>query len=136
MTPILLDQTGIFRAGMAVSVTMLVVFFSGYYIGQQKADPGQGMELNKTIALALPGPAHADTTEYEAHIPRVQMPGAYIDVDSPDESTLAGSMQQAVTHTHRAGPLRNTFRPGNRWTAIPAPHGSPTRSWACTSTGG
>ena len=104
MTPILLDQTSIFRAGMAVSVSMLVVFFSGYYIGHQKADPGKGMELNKTIALALPGPALADTAEYQPHIPQQQIPGAYIDVDSPDETTAGiNSRQQAVTKTDGAG---------------------------------
>ena len=103
MTPILLDQTSIFRAGVAVSFTMLVVFSSGYYIGQQKAESGKGMELNRTIALALPGPAHADTTEYGPQIPREQIPGAYIDVDSPDETTAGiNGKQQAVTKTHRA----------------------------------
>jgi cell division septation protein DedD len=89
---------------MAVSLTLLVVFFSGYYVGQQKPDTGSSMELNKTIALALPGPAHADTAEYEPHIPRAQMPGAYIDVDSPDEFPAGiSSRQQAVTQAHSAG---------------------------------
>jgi cell division septation protein DedD len=104
MTPILLDQTGIFRAGMAVSVSMLAVFFSGYYIGHQKADAGKGMELNNTIALALPGPAHADTNEFGPHIPQAQIPGAYIDVDSPDAGTTAAidSKQRADTQAQRA----------------------------------
>jgi len=89
---------------MAVSVTMLVVFFSGYYIGQQKADSGTGMELNKTIALALPGPALADTAEYQSHIPREQIPGAYINVDSPDGTTAGiNSGQQAVAQADGAG---------------------------------
>ena len=103
MTPVLLDQKSILRAGMAVSLTMLVVFFSGYYIGHQKADSGKGMGLNKTIALALPGPAHADTAEFEPHIPQAQMPGAYIDVDSAEE-TAAGinSKEQADTQVHSA----------------------------------
>lgn len=101
MTPVLLDQKSIFRAGMAVSFTMLVVFFSGYYVGHQKADSGKVMELNKTIALALPGPAHADTTEYEPHIPQLQVPGAYIDVDSPDETAAAiNGEEQAATQAH------------------------------------
>jgi len=83
---------------------MLVVFSSGYYIGHQKADSGKGIELNKTIALALPGPAHADTTEYGPHIPQAQIPGAYIDVDSPDETTAGiNSKQQAVTQAHNTG---------------------------------
>ena len=104
MTPILLDQTSIFRAGVAVSLTMLVVFSSGYYIGHQQADSGNGMELNKTIALALPGPAHADTAAYEPQIPRAQIPGAYIDVDSPDEIPAdISNTQQAATQAHGAG---------------------------------
>lgn len=104
MTPILLDQTSIFRAGVAVSFIMFVVFSSGYYIGHQKADSGKGIELNKTIALALPGPAHADTNEYGPQIPREQIPGAYIDVDSPGETSAGvNSKQQAVTQAHSAG---------------------------------
>ena len=104
MTPILLDQTSIFRAGVAVSFTMLVVFSSGYYIGHQKADSGKSIELNKTIALALPGPAHADTSEYGPQTPREQIPGAYIDVDSPNETSAGiNSKQQAVTQAHSAG---------------------------------
>ena len=104
MTPILLDQTSIFRTGVAVSLAMLVVFSGGYYMGIQKAAPGSSLELNQTIALALPGPAHADTTEYEPHVPRAQMPGAYIDVDSPDEIPAdISSAQQAVTQAHSAG---------------------------------
>ena len=103
MTPILLDQASIFRAGVAVSFTMLAVFSGGYYIGHQQADSGKGMELDKTIALALPRPAHADTAEYEPQIPQAQMPGAYIDVDSPDETTAGNSRQQAVTQAHSAG---------------------------------
>ena len=104
MKPVLLDQKSIFRAGITISLSMLVVFFSGYYIGQQKADSGKGMGLNKTMALALPGPAHADTAEFEPHIPQAQMPGAYIDVDSAEE-TAAGinSKEQADTQVHSAG---------------------------------
>ena len=104
MKPVLLDQKSIFRAGISISLTLLVVFFSGYYIGLQKADYTQHMGLNKTIALALPSPAHADTTEYGPHIPQVQIPGANIDVDSP-ENMAAGvvSEQPADTHLHEAG---------------------------------
>ena len=54
MKPVLLDQKSIFKTGIMISLTMLVVFFSGYYIGHQKADSGKGMGLNKTMALALP----------------------------------------------------------------------------------
>jgi cell division septation protein DedD len=82
---------------------MLVVFSGGYYIGHQQADSGKGVELDKTIALALPGPAHADTAEYEPQIPQAQMPGAYIDVDRPDETTAGNSRQQAVTQAHNTG---------------------------------
>lgn len=110
MTPILLDQASIFRAGVAVSFTMLVVFSSGYYIGHQKADSGKGMELDKTIALALPGPAHADTAEYGPQVPQAQIPGAYIDVDSPDETTaVINSRQQAVTQAHTGADVENVI---------------------------
>ena len=128
MTPILLDQTRIFRAGMAISVCMLAVFSSGYYIGHQKADSGRGMELDNTIALALPAPAHADTTAYEPHIPRAQMPGAYIDVDSPDEETSAGisSRQQVVTQAHSAGTdIENVINETTNTIETPAVSGVP-----------
>jgi cell division septation protein DedD len=88
MTPVLLDQRSIFKAGITLSLGMLAVFFTGYYIGLQKADFGRGMGLNKTIALALPRPAHADTAQYEPLTPQAQLPGADIDVDSP-EATAA-----------------------------------------------
>lgn len=103
MKPVLLDQKSIFRAGITISLTMLVVFFSGYYIGHQKTDSGKGMGLNKTMALALPRPAHADTAEYEPLIPQAQIPGANIDVDSPGNE-VAGvvSKQQIDTHLHTA----------------------------------
>jgi cell division protein FtsN len=103
MAPVLLDQRSLFRAGIAVSLTMLVVFFTGYYTGYHKADFGRGMGLNKTIALALPGPAHAETTEYEPHLPQAQIPGANIDVDSPDHKAAATLIEkQAVTQVHQA----------------------------------
>jgi cell division septation protein DedD len=103
MKPVLLDQKSIFRAGITISLTMLVVFFSGYYIGQQKADSGKGMGLNKTMALALPRPAHADTAEYEPLIPQAQIPGANIDVDSPDNKAAGViNKQQADMQLHTA----------------------------------
>lgn len=81
---------------------MLVVFFSGYYIGHQKAEPGRGLGLNKTIALALPRPAHAETTEYEPRIPRAQIPGAYIDVDSPQDGAAGvETRQQTVAQEYK-----------------------------------
>ncbi len=46
------------------------------------------MELNQTIALALPRPAHADTEAYEAQQPQSLAPGADIDVDSPDAAAV------------------------------------------------
>ena len=102
MTPLLLDQRSIFRAGITISFGMLVVFFSGYYIGHQKADPGTGLGLNKTIALALPRPAHADTAELEPQIPQVQIPGAYIDVDSPQDSAAGVEPgQPTVAQEHK-----------------------------------
>lgn len=102
MTPVLLDQRSIFRAGIAVTLTMSVVFFTGYYVGHQKSDSGSGIGLNKTIALALPRPAHADTTEYEPLVPQADSPGANIDVDSP-EDTLAAieARQQTITQVQK-----------------------------------
>ena len=103
MTPVLLDQRSLFRAGISITCGMLVVFSSGYYIGHQKAGPGRSLGLNKTIALALPRPAHAEPAEYEPRIPRAQIPGAYIDVDSP-QHTADGveTGQQTVAQERKA----------------------------------
>lgn len=104
MAPVLLDQRTIFRAGIAVSFTLLVVFFTGYYTGYQKADSGRIMGLNKTIALALPKPAHAETTEYEPRSPHMQIPGVNIDVDSPEYKAADSDIeQQPAAHMHVAG---------------------------------
>ena len=92
MTPVLLDQGSILKAGITVSLGMLVVFSCGYYLGHQKAVGGSAMELNQTIALALPRPAHADTEEYEPQQPQSLAPGAHIDVDSPDEASARGTI--------------------------------------------
>lgn len=84
MTPVLLDQKGIFKAGTIVALVITVVFVSGYYIGYQRAESGKGVDLNRTMVLALPKPAHADESNYEPLTPKVQMPGSDIDVDSPE----------------------------------------------------
>ena len=112
MTPVLLDQRSIIKAGISVSLGMAVVFFCGYYIGQQKAVPGTGLELNKTIALALPRPAHADTAEYEPQLPQTIAPGADIDVDSADSTTTGDEstllVQQGNTEASVAAAIKDT----------------------------
>jgi cell division septation protein DedD len=89
MAPVLLDQQSLCKAGIVLALALAVVFCSGYYLGLHKADSGSGMEFNKTMALALPKPAHADTVEYQPYTPEQQLPGAYIDVDSPDPVATA-----------------------------------------------
>jgi len=96
MTPVLLDQRSIVKVGITISIGMLVVFCAGFFFGHYKAVTGDGMELNKTTALALPGPAHADTTELEQQLPQELLPGAEIDVDVPDD-VAAGSASEAQT---------------------------------------
>ena len=84
MTPVLLDQKSIFKTGITITLVMAVVFVSGYYVGYQKAGSGKGMDLKKTMVLALPKPAHAEISAFEPFIPPTQLPGADIDVDSPE----------------------------------------------------
>lgn len=92
MTPVLLDQRSLFKAGMTISLGMLVVFCCGYLVGHQKAASGDSMALNQTIALALPRPAHADTEAFEPQLPQDPGPGADVDVDSPEVSEAGGSV--------------------------------------------
>jgi cell division septation protein DedD len=97
MTPVLLDQRSVFKAGITISLGMLVVFFCGYYFGHHKAVSGGGMELNQTIALALPRPAHAETDAFEPQLPQQPGPGADIDVDSPDELAVVDTEDAAAS---------------------------------------
>ena len=103
MTPVLLDQKSIFKAGIYLALVIAVVFISGYYTGYQRADSGQGVDLNKTMVLALPKPAHADVSEFEPFIPQAQIPGADIDVDSPENAADAvGDQEREVMQANEA----------------------------------
>jgi len=75
MTPVLLDQKSILKSGISIVLVMAVVFVSGYYVGYQKAESGKGVDLNKTMVLALPKPAHAEVAKFEPFIPEAQLPG-------------------------------------------------------------
>ena len=110
MTPLLLDQRSIFKAGIAVSLGMFAVFSAGYYLGLQQAGFGGSIGLNRTIALALPKPAHADSDESEPQFPAGQPAGAIIEVDSPAPG--------ATARKNEAGPevgiaIQQTNRPIN-----------------------
>lgn len=102
MAPVLFDQRRLFSAGMTIMLGMIVVFAGGYYLGYQKAVSGTGTGLNKTMALALPRPAHADTAQYGPHTPEIQLPGANIDVDAPDDAvTSIDSKAKAAVQPER-----------------------------------
>lgn len=83
MAPLLLDHHSLFRAGLVLSFGLVLIFFGGYYAGYQKAVQNGDVAMSKTVALALPGPALAASSDYELQVPEVA-PGADIDVDSPD----------------------------------------------------
>jgi cell division protein FtsN len=112
MAPVLLDQRSLLKAGIAITLVMSVVFFSGYYAGLNKAGTGNKMAFNKTMALALPKPAHADTTQYEPSAPQQHLPGAYIDVDSPDntESHIEGTTRPAVQISNAGGNVESVIK--------------------------
>lgn len=111
MAPVLLDQRSLLKAGVTLTLAMCVVFFTGYYVGFQKAVTGNSMEFNKTMALALPKPAHAETTVYEPYTPAQQLPGAYIDVDSPDPAVrdTTGNTQPDEQADNAAGDVESVI---------------------------
>lgn len=111
MAPVLLDQRSLLKAGITLTLAMCVVFFSGYYVGFHKAVTGNSMAFNKTMALALPKPAHAETAEYEPYTPEQQLPGAYIDVDSPDPavSDTAGNTRTEDQADNTAGDVESVI---------------------------
>jgi cell division septation protein DedD len=112
MAPVLLDQRGLLKAGIAISVVMCVVFCSGYYLGFHKAGTGNSTAFNKTMALALPKPAHAETTEYERYTPAQYLPGANIDVDSPDTtvSNAEASTRPDVQNSGAGGNVESVIK--------------------------
>lgn len=84
MTPVLIDQNSLLKAGITTILVVAGVFVSGYTIGYRSAESGKGVDLNKTMVLALPKPAHADLSAFEPLTPQVAIPGAEIDVDRPE----------------------------------------------------
>ena len=86
MSPVLLDQNSLRRAGLTLGMIILLVFISGYAVGYNRAASVPVVESNETVALALPGPVHANAAEFEQQIPETMEPGADIDVDVPDSA--------------------------------------------------
>jgi cell division protein FtsN len=84
MAPLLLDHHSLFRAGLYLGLCGVLIFFGGYYTGYQKAAQNGDIAMSRTMALALPGAALADASEFEPQVPAATEPGADIDVDSPD----------------------------------------------------
>jgi cell division protein FtsN len=111
MAPVLLDQQSIFKAGIAITLAMCMVYFIGYSMGFNKAGAGRNMEFNKSVALALPKPAHADTAEYEPYTPRQLLPGASIDVDSPDPAAAEneGNVRPASRDSNVGGNVESVI---------------------------
>jgi cell division protein FtsN len=112
MAPVLLDQRSLLKAGIAITLVLCMVFCSGYYVGVHKAGTGNSVAFNKTMALALPRPAHADTAEYEPSAPQQHLPGAYIDVDSPDnkESHIEGNTRPAVQISNAGADVESVIK--------------------------
>lgn len=96
MTPVLLDQNSLLKAGITAIMVVAGVFVSGYTIGYRSAESGKGVDLNKTMVLALPKPAHADLSAFEPLTPQVQIPGAEIDVDRPELAVDSTEQSPAI----------------------------------------
>jgi cell division protein FtsN len=94
MAPLLLDHRSLFRAGLYLGLCGVLIFFGGYYTGYQKAAQNGDIAMSRTMALALPGAALADASEFEPQVPVTTEPGADIDVDSPDNTVAK------TTHSH------------------------------------
>ena len=94
MAPLLLDHRSLFRAGLYLGLCGVLIFFGGYYTGYQKAAQNGDIAMSRTMALALPGAALADASEFEPQVPATTEPGVDIDVDSP------GNHVAAMTHSH------------------------------------
>ena len=97
MTPVLLDQFGLLRAGIAAILIMAGIFVSGYTIGYRSAESGGGVDLKKSVEPVLPKLARADLSEFDSLASSVQMPGAEIDLDRPD--IVADAIDQPTATT-------------------------------------
>ncbi len=82
MAPILIDRRRLVKLSLLLSVSMLALFFSGYFIGFHKAEAlmTAGMQ---TRPLDLPDATMVALDE-TAYIPTVIEPGLDRDVDAPD----------------------------------------------------
>lgn len=95
MTPVLLDQIGLLKAGFAAMLIMAGIFVSGYTIGYRSAESGDGVDLKDPVVLAMPKVAHADLSEFDSLASLVQTPAAEIEFDRPDIITDASDQPSA-----------------------------------------
>ena len=118
MAPLLLDHRSMFRAGLYIGLCGILIFFGGYYTGYQKAAQNGDIAMSRTMALALPGVALADTSEFEPQVPVSIAPGADIDVDSPDTEIVANSHTLNIDEDTfaRVAVVANAEEPGSKST--------------------
>jgi len=82
MAPILIDTRGLIKLGLILLLTVLVVFSAGYFSGYQKAVVFY-TTANEIEALDLPEHGIKDSSDVNAQLPEVTVPGEEIDVDQP-----------------------------------------------------
>jgi cell division septation protein DedD len=82
MAPILIDPRGLIKLGLISLLTLLVVFFAGYFSGYQKAVVFY-TTANEIEALDLPEHGAKDSSDVNAQLPKMTVPGEEIDVDQP-----------------------------------------------------
>ena len=102
MNPVLLDQTSLFKFGIAVILVMTGAFLSGYYVGCQQADRKAGLELNKMMLRASPGLARADLAALASFRSRSQPFDFAADVDTRDLDPDRHAGQQSVAAESQA----------------------------------
>ncbi len=101
MAPILIDRRGIIKYSVLLSLTMLMLFSSGFFLGYHKAETRLSI-LAETHALDLPDTVIPDVASLEPEVPDELAPGADIDVDAPDDE----SQQLAVNAVETAIPTQ------------------------------
>ncbi len=110
MAPILIDRRRLVKLSLLLCVSMLTLFFSGYFIGFYKAEAlmTAGMQ---TRPLDLPDATMVALDE-TAYIPTVIEPGLDRDVDAPDAPE-----EVATEAANLAGPVANDDKTSPQVTA-------------------
>lgn len=91
MAPILIDNRGLIKLGLASAVITIAVFAAGFLSGYQQASTFY-LAGSESETLALPAQQSLDERALEAKMPEVIVAGEEIDVDQPEQAPVKAAV--------------------------------------------